>query len=38
MAFAGGAGTIGFVESIHGADAELVSFQPTKGALKMLAR
>jgi hypothetical protein len=38
MVMSGGAGTIGFVESIHGADAELVSFQPTKGELKMLAR
>ncbi len=38
MAVAGGAGTIGFVESIHGADAELTDFRPTRGELKMLAR
>lgn len=38
MVMDGGAGIIGFVESIHGADAELTDFRPTRGELKMLAR
>lgn len=38
MVMGGGAGTIGFVESIHGADAELTDFRPTRGELKLLAR